>query len=45
MLNRLSRYARFARSADSIARRLGLSHLTFRINPRDIMLVVAKRVE
>ena len=45
ILNRLSRYTGFARSADSIARHLGLSHLTFRVNPRDIMLVVARRVE
>jgi 2-polyprenyl-3-methyl-5-hydroxy-6-metoxy-1,4-benzoquinol methylase len=45
ILNRLSRYAGLARPADSVARSLGLSRLTFRINPTDIMLIVAKRVE
>jgi len=44
VLNRLSRYAGIARAAASLANGVGLSRLTFRINPRDIMLVVAKRV-
>jgi 2-polyprenyl-3-methyl-5-hydroxy-6-metoxy-1,4-benzoquinol methylase len=44
ILNRLSRYAGVARAAGSLANGLGLSRLTFRINPRDIMLVVAKRI-
>jgi len=45
ILNRLSRYAGIAGAANSLANGLGLSRLTFRINPRDIMLVVARRTE
>jgi len=45
ILNRLSRYAGIAGAANSLANGLGLSRLTFRINPRDIMLVIARRTE
>jgi 2-polyprenyl-3-methyl-5-hydroxy-6-metoxy-1,4-benzoquinol methylase len=43
VLNRLSRYAGLASHAAAVARRIGLSRTTFRLNPRDIMLVVARR--
>jgi len=43
ILNRLSRYFRFLRSAEDLAERAGISRLTFRINPLDIMIVFAVR--
>jgi 2-polyprenyl-3-methyl-5-hydroxy-6-metoxy-1,4-benzoquinol methylase len=43
VLNRLSRYAGLASHVAGLARGLGLSRITFRLNPRDIMLVVARR--
>ena len=44
ILNRLSRYFRFMRPVEDVAGRLGISRLTVRINPLDIMLVFAVRV-
>jgi 2-polyprenyl-3-methyl-5-hydroxy-6-metoxy-1,4-benzoquinol methylase len=43
ILNRLSRYFRFLRSVDDFAERCGISRLTVRINPLDIMIVFAVR--
>jgi 2-polyprenyl-3-methyl-5-hydroxy-6-metoxy-1,4-benzoquinol methylase len=43
ILNRLSRYASVAGLLGSAARTLGVSRLTFRMNPRDIILVLATR--
>lgn len=44
LLNRLSRYFRFMRPVEDYAERLGISRITLRINPLDIMLVFAVRV-
>jgi 2-polyprenyl-3-methyl-5-hydroxy-6-metoxy-1,4-benzoquinol methylase len=44
VLNRLSRYTALMSPLSSIARGLGLSRLTVRLNPGDIMLVVARKV-
>lgn len=44
VLNRLSRYFRFMRPVEDYAGRLGISRITVRINPLDIMLVFAVRV-
>jgi len=43
VLNRLSRYLPFLRPLEDNAERLGISRLTFRVNPLDIMLVFAVR--
>ena len=43
MLNRAARYSNAFRPVNSIARSVGLSELTFRITPGDIMLVVARK--
>ena len=43
VLNRLSRYFRFMRPVEDYAGRLGISRITVRINPLDIMLVFAVR--
>jgi SAM-dependent methyltransferase len=43
ILNRLSRYFRFMRPVEDYAGRLGISRLTVRVNPLDIMLVFAVR--
>src|SRR5262249_45052023 len=43
ILNHLSRYTSLARAVNSAAHGLGMSRLTFRIDPRDIMLVIAVR--
>jgi len=43
ILNRLSRYFRFLRPLEDYAERLGISRITFRVNPLDIMLVFAVR--
>ncbi len=45
ILNRLSRFTSIVRPVDALARGLGLSRLTFRINPRDVMLIVASKPE
>jgi 2-polyprenyl-3-methyl-5-hydroxy-6-metoxy-1,4-benzoquinol methylase len=44
ILNRLSRYLKILRPVEDYAGRMGLSHITVRINPLDIMLVFATRV-
>jgi hypothetical protein len=44
ILNRLSRYLKILRPVEDYAGRMGLSHITVRINPLDIMLVFAVRV-
>ena len=44
ILNRLSRYFKFMRPVEDYAGRLGISRLTVRINPLDIMLVFAVRI-
>jgi 2-polyprenyl-3-methyl-5-hydroxy-6-metoxy-1,4-benzoquinol methylase len=44
IFNRLSRYFKFMRPVEDLAGRAGLSRITFRINPLDIMLVFAIRV-
>jgi len=41
ILNRLSRYLRVLRHAEDFAARAGISKFTFRIDPKDIMLVFA----
>jgi len=43
VLNRLSRYLPFLRPLEDYAERLGISRLTFRVNPLDIMLAFAVR--
>jgi len=43
VLNRLSRYFGFLRGAEDLAARLGVSSLTFRVNPLDILIVFAVR--
>jgi 2-polyprenyl-3-methyl-5-hydroxy-6-metoxy-1,4-benzoquinol methylase len=43
ILNRLSRYLPFLRPLEDNAERLGISRLTFRVNPLDIMLAFAVR--
>ena len=43
ILNRLSRYFRFLRHGEDLAARLGISSLTFRVDPRDILIVFAVR--
>ena len=43
ILNRLSRYLGFLRHAEDLAGRVGISSLTFRIDPLDIMIVFAVR--
>ena len=43
IMNRLSRYCRALRYGEDLADRLGVSRLTFRVNPLDIMLVFAIR--
>ena len=43
ILNRLGRYSGLFSSVATLAQRSGLSALTFKIDPRDIMLVVAKK--
>lgn len=43
ILNRLSRYFPFMRPVEDYAARVGVSRLTIRINPLDIMLVFAVR--
>jgi len=44
ILNRLSRYFRFMRPVEDYASRVGISRITVRINPLDIMLVFAARL-
>lgn len=44
ILNRLSRYLKFMRPVEDYAGRLGISRLTVRMNPLDIMLVFAVRM-
>jgi 2-polyprenyl-3-methyl-5-hydroxy-6-metoxy-1,4-benzoquinol methylase len=44
ILNRLSRYFRFMRPVEDYASRVGISRITVRINPLDIMLVFAVRL-
>ena len=44
IINRLSRYFSFLRPLEGAAERLGISRMTFRVNPLDIMLVFAVRV-
>jgi len=44
IFNRLSRYFRFLGPLEDYADRLGISRITFRVNPLDIMLVFAVRV-
>jgi 2-polyprenyl-3-methyl-5-hydroxy-6-metoxy-1,4-benzoquinol methylase len=44
IMNRLARYFRFLRPFEDYAERLGISRITFRVNPLDIMLVFAVRV-
>jgi len=44
ILNRLSRYFRFMRPVEDCASRVGISRITIRINPLDIMLVFAVRL-
>ena len=43
VLNRLARYFRFLRPLEDGAERFGISRLTFRVNPLDIMIVFAVR--
>jgi 2-polyprenyl-3-methyl-5-hydroxy-6-metoxy-1,4-benzoquinol methylase len=43
ILNRLGRYSGLFSPLATLAQRSGLSSLTFKIDPRDIMLVVAKK--
>jgi hypothetical protein len=43
ILNRMSRYFPFMRPVEDFAGRLGISRITVRINPLDIMLVFAVR--
>jgi 2-polyprenyl-3-methyl-5-hydroxy-6-metoxy-1,4-benzoquinol methylase len=43
LLNRLSRYFRPLRHIENAGRTLGLSRLTFRVNPMDIMIVFATK--
>ena len=43
IFNRLSRYFRFLRPAEDFAARTGISSLTFRVDPHDIILVFAVR--
>jgi 2-polyprenyl-3-methyl-5-hydroxy-6-metoxy-1,4-benzoquinol methylase len=43
LLNRLSRYSGLLRNAEKWARAAGVSRWTFRVNPGDIMLVVATK--
>lgn len=43
ILNRLSRYFGFLRRVEDLAARLHVSSLTFRVDPRDIMIVFAVR--
>jgi 2-polyprenyl-3-methyl-5-hydroxy-6-metoxy-1,4-benzoquinol methylase len=43
ILNRLSRYFRIPQTVQRLSRTLGVSQLTFRINPMDIMLVIARK--
>jgi len=43
VFNRLSRYFRFLRPIEDYAERLGVSRMTVRLNPLDIMLVFAVR--
>jgi len=45
ILNRLSRYFRILRHGEDLAARLGISRLTFRIDPLDIMIVFAVRTK
>jgi 2-polyprenyl-3-methyl-5-hydroxy-6-metoxy-1,4-benzoquinol methylase len=45
ILNRLSRYFRVLRHAEDLAARAGISSLTFRVDPHDIMLVFARRID
>jgi len=45
VLNRLSRYFRFLRHGEDLAARLGISRLTFRVDPLDIMIVFAVRTK
>lgn len=44
LLNRLSRYSGLFRPMGSVARSVGLSRLTFHVNPRDIMFAVATKL-
>jgi 2-polyprenyl-3-methyl-5-hydroxy-6-metoxy-1,4-benzoquinol methylase len=44
ILNRMSRYFSFMRPVEDYAGRLGISRITVRVNPLDIMLVFAVRV-
>ena len=44
ILNRLSRYLKIMRPVEDFAGRLGISRITVRTNPLDIMLVFAARV-
>jgi hypothetical protein len=44
ILNRLSRYLKVMRPVEDFAGRLGISRITVRTNPLDIMLVFAVRV-
>jgi 2-polyprenyl-3-methyl-5-hydroxy-6-metoxy-1,4-benzoquinol methylase len=45
VLNRMSRYFRILRYVEDLATRLGLASLTFRVDPLDIMIVFATRIE
>jgi 2-polyprenyl-3-methyl-5-hydroxy-6-metoxy-1,4-benzoquinol methylase len=44
IMNRLSRYSRVFRYGEDFATRSGLSRITFRVNPLDIMLVFAVKL-
>jgi 2-polyprenyl-3-methyl-5-hydroxy-6-metoxy-1,4-benzoquinol methylase len=43
ILNRLSRYSRALRGLNAAVRRAGISRLTLRVDPRDIMIIFARR--